>query len=214
MCPCGNGADRGWESKVKTLRPVKAAVWTICHLDGFFPLLVWRCPSFRCFEANLSRYCPSVWNTEWLTKMGTFFHIGWYNPLFGTFDGYVTLSNSFPFLHNFFWSIRVQNVPVLSGGVSCVFDDITETSGDVTARGHVTCMSPSLKDHSHTYGRTSFNHGFNLFHIKCTTCWGPCYTCLSSRCEQTQHRPVERLISVLSGAGVYPREREPGLHQD
>lgn len=104
MCPCGNGADRGWESKVKTLRPVKAAVWTICHLDGFFPLLVWRCPSFRCFEANLSRYCPSVWNTEWLTKMGTFFHIGWYNPLFGTFDGYVTLSNSFPFLHNFFWS--------------------------------------------------------------------------------------------------------------
>lgn len=49
-------------------------------------------------------------------------------------------------------TIRVQNVPVLSGGVSCVFDDITETSGDVTARGHVTCMSPSLKDHSHTYG--------------------------------------------------------------
>ncbi|XP_056278148.1 plexin A3 isoform X3 [Pseudoliparis swirei] len=52
-------------------------------------------------------------------------------------------------------TIWVQNVPALLGGVSCVFEDLSETSGDVQAKGHVTCMSPSLRElptHTHSYG--------------------------------------------------------------
>ncbi|KAM7411082.1 hypothetical protein PAMA_021184 [Pampus argenteus] len=52
-------------------------------------------------------------------------------------------------------TIQVQNVPALSGGVSCVFEDLSETPGEVVAQGQVMCMSPSLRDlptHTHTYG--------------------------------------------------------------
>ncbi|XP_015249442.1 PREDICTED: plexin A3-like [Cyprinodon variegatus] len=52
-------------------------------------------------------------------------------------------------------TIRVQNVPELSGGVTCVFEDLTETPGQVQGKGQVVCMSPSLKDlpaHSPPYG--------------------------------------------------------------
>ncbi|XP_013884394.1 plexin A3, partial [Austrofundulus limnaeus] len=52
-------------------------------------------------------------------------------------------------------TVRVQNVPVLSGGVSCVFEDLTETPGQVQVKGQVTCMSPSLKnlpEHKPPYG--------------------------------------------------------------
>ncbi|KAF3696340.1 Plexin A3 Precursor [Channa argus] len=51
--------------------------------------------------------------------------------------------------------IRVQNVPALSGGVSCVFDDLSETPGEVGSKGQVMCMAPSLRDlppHTHSYG--------------------------------------------------------------
>lgn len=54
-------------------------------------------------------------------------------------------------------TIMVQNVPELSGGVTCVFEDLTETPGQVQARGQVVCMSPSLKDlptHTPPYGET------------------------------------------------------------
>ncbi|MEQ2259832.1 Plexin A3, partial [Xenotaenia resolanae] len=52
-------------------------------------------------------------------------------------------------------TIRVQNVPELSGGVTCVFEALTETPGQVQAKGQVVCMSPSLKDlpaHTPPYG--------------------------------------------------------------
>lgn len=54
-------------------------------------------------------------------------------------------------------TIRVQNVPALSGGVSCVFEDLSESSGEVVAKGQVMCLSPSLRDlpaHTHSYGET------------------------------------------------------------
>ena len=43
-------------------------------------------------------------------------------------------------------TIRVQNVPALSGGVSCVFEDLSETPGEVLAKGQVACMSPPLRE--------------------------------------------------------------------
>ncbi|MEQ2186395.1 Plexin A3 [Goodea atripinnis] len=52
-------------------------------------------------------------------------------------------------------SPATQNVPELSGGVTCVFEALTETPGQVQAKGQVVCMSPSLKDlpaHTPPYG--------------------------------------------------------------
>lgn len=62
-------------------------------------------------------------------------------------------------------TVRVQNVPALSGGVSCVFEDLSETPGEVLSKGQVVCMSPSLREppaqrqshgethtHTHTVG--------------------------------------------------------------
>ncbi|KAM6976873.1 plexin A3-like [Aplochiton taeniatus] len=52
-------------------------------------------------------------------------------------------------------SVHVQNVPALSEGVSCVFEDLNETPGEVLTNGQVLCMSPSLRDlpvHTYTYG--------------------------------------------------------------
>lgn len=54
-------------------------------------------------------------------------------------------------------TVRVQNVPALSGGVSCVFDDLSETPGEVLAKGQVVCMSPSLRElpvHTQSYGES------------------------------------------------------------
>lgn len=55
-------------------------------------------------------------------------------------------------------TIRVQNVPALSGGVSCVFENLSESSGEVLEKGQVICMSPSLKElptPANTHGRST-----------------------------------------------------------
>ncbi|CAB1336003.1 unnamed protein product [Coregonus sp. 'balchen'] len=43
-------------------------------------------------------------------------------------------------------SVKVVNVPSLSAGVTCVFEELTESPGEVLAKGQVLCMSPSLRD--------------------------------------------------------------------
>ncbi|KAG5282062.1 hypothetical protein AALO_G00051820 [Alosa alosa] len=43
-------------------------------------------------------------------------------------------------------SVRVVNVPSLSAGVTCVFEDLSESQGEVLSKGQVLCMSPSLRD--------------------------------------------------------------------
>ncbi|CAB1329668.1 unnamed protein product [Coregonus sp. 'balchen'] len=43
-------------------------------------------------------------------------------------------------------SVKVVNVPSLSAGVTCVFEELTESPGEVLAKGQILCMSPSLKD--------------------------------------------------------------------
>ncbi|XP_046895788.1 plexin A3 [Hypomesus transpacificus] len=52
-------------------------------------------------------------------------------------------------------SVKVVNVPDLSGGVTCVFEELSDTPGEVLSAGQVLCMSPSLRDlppHTQTYG--------------------------------------------------------------
>uniref|UniRef100_A0A8C9VS73 Plexin-A3 n=1 Tax=Scleropages formosus TaxID=113540 RepID=A0A8C9VS73_SCLFO len=43
-------------------------------------------------------------------------------------------------------SIQVLNAPSLSMGVTCVFEELTESPGEVLAKGQILCMSPSLRD--------------------------------------------------------------------
>ncbi|XP_016411693.1 plexin A3-like [Sinocyclocheilus rhinocerous] len=43
-------------------------------------------------------------------------------------------------------SVKVANVPNLSAGVTCVFEELTESPGEVLANGQILCMSPSLRD--------------------------------------------------------------------
>uniref|UniRef100_A0A8C7DPH5 Plexin A3 n=1 Tax=Oncorhynchus kisutch TaxID=8019 RepID=A0A8C7DPH5_ONCKI len=43
-------------------------------------------------------------------------------------------------------SVKVVNVPSLSAGVTCVFEELTESPGEVLAKGQILCMSPSLRD--------------------------------------------------------------------
>ncbi|KAG9270029.1 plexin A3 [Astyanax mexicanus] len=43
-------------------------------------------------------------------------------------------------------SVKVANVPNLSVGVTCVFEDLSESPGEVLPKGQVLCMSPSLRD--------------------------------------------------------------------
>uniref|UniRef100_A0A4W5KKD7 Plexin A3 n=1 Tax=Hucho hucho TaxID=62062 RepID=A0A4W5KKD7_9TELE len=43
-------------------------------------------------------------------------------------------------------TVKVVNVPSLSAGVTCVFEELTESPGEVLAKGQVLCMSPSLRD--------------------------------------------------------------------
>uniref|UniRef100_A0A8B9LPK5 Plexin A3 n=1 Tax=Astyanax mexicanus TaxID=7994 RepID=A0A8B9LPK5_ASTMX len=43
-------------------------------------------------------------------------------------------------------STQVANVPNLSVGVTCVFEDLSESPGEVLPKGQVLCMSPSLRD--------------------------------------------------------------------
>uniref|UniRef100_A0A673MFB5 Plexin A3 n=1 Tax=Sinocyclocheilus rhinocerous TaxID=307959 RepID=A0A673MFB5_9TELE len=43
-------------------------------------------------------------------------------------------------------SVKVANVPNLSTGVTCVFEELTESPGEVLAKGQILCMSPSLRD--------------------------------------------------------------------
>uniref|UniRef100_A0A8D3DU16 Plexin A3 n=1 Tax=Scophthalmus maximus TaxID=52904 RepID=A0A8D3DU16_SCOMX len=96
-------------------------------------------------------------------------------------------------------TIRVQNVPALSGGVSCVFENLSESPGEVLAKGQVMCLSPSLRDlptHTHSYGKTHIHslHSFSTGHqfittrfslslslsLRCTSCVSsmfPCHWC-------------------------------------
>uniref|UniRef100_A0A3Q2XEH6 Plexin-A3 n=1 Tax=Hippocampus comes TaxID=109280 RepID=A0A3Q2XEH6_HIPCM len=94
-------------------------------------------------------------------------------------------------------SIRVHHVPVLSGGVSCVFEDISETTAEVGADGQVTCMSPTLRDlPPHSYGekrdvqlslrssetrRTFISTNFTFYNCSvlnsCTSCVGSMFAC-------------------------------------
>uniref|UniRef100_A0A8C6PW23 Plexin A3 n=1 Tax=Nothobranchius furzeri TaxID=105023 RepID=A0A8C6PW23_NOTFU len=76
-------------------------------------------------------------------------------------------------------TIQIQNVPVLSGGVSCVFENLTETPGEVKVKGQVVCMSPSLRDLPLTrlHDRTEHHQHINR---KCTSCVSsvfPCHWC-------------------------------------
>ncbi|CAM4718535.1 unnamed protein product [Leuciscus chuanchicus] len=43
-------------------------------------------------------------------------------------------------------SVKVVNVPNLSVGVTCVFEELTESPGEVLDKGQINCMSPSLRD--------------------------------------------------------------------
>ncbi|KAG9332706.1 hypothetical protein JZ751_014805 [Albula glossodonta] len=43
-------------------------------------------------------------------------------------------------------SVKVRNVPNLTAGVTCVFEDLSESQGEVLSKGQVFCMSPSLRD--------------------------------------------------------------------
>ncbi|XP_062855302.1 plexin A3 [Trichomycterus rosablanca] len=43
-------------------------------------------------------------------------------------------------------SVKVANVPNLSAGVTCVFEDLSESAGEVLPKGQILCMSPSLRD--------------------------------------------------------------------
>ncbi|TRY72813.1 hypothetical protein DNTS_009514 [Danionella cerebrum] len=52
-------------------------------------------------------------------------------------------------------NVKVANVPNLSAGVTCVFEELSESPGEVLARGQILCMAPSLRDAplvSHGYG--------------------------------------------------------------
>ncbi|KAK2841359.1 hypothetical protein Q7C36_012938 [Tachysurus vachellii] len=52
-------------------------------------------------------------------------------------------------------SVKVAHVPNLSAGVTCVFEDLSETPGEVLPKGQILCMSPSLRDVptlTHGYG--------------------------------------------------------------
>uniref|UniRef100_A0A8C1FQX3 Plexin A3 n=1 Tax=Cyprinus carpio carpio TaxID=630221 RepID=A0A8C1FQX3_CYPCA len=42
--------------------------------------------------------------------------------------------------------VKVAHVPNLSAGVTCVFEELTESPGEVLAKGQILCMSPSLRD--------------------------------------------------------------------
>ncbi|XP_035377715.1 plexin A3 isoform X2 [Electrophorus electricus] len=52
-------------------------------------------------------------------------------------------------------SVKVANVPALSAGVTCVFEELSESLGEVLPKGQILCMSPSLRDLptlTHSYG--------------------------------------------------------------
>ncbi|XP_076852408.1 plexin A3-like [Brachyhypopomus gauderio] len=52
-------------------------------------------------------------------------------------------------------SVKVVNVPDLSAGVTCVFEELSESPGEVLSEGQILCMSPSLRELptlTHGYG--------------------------------------------------------------
>jgi hypothetical protein len=58
-------------------------------------------------------------------------------------------------------SVKVVNVPSLSAGVMCVFEELTESPGEVLAKGQILCMSPSLRDVpslAQGYGKASIRY--------------------------------------------------------
>uniref|UniRef100_A0A3B5AQ86 Plexin A3 n=1 Tax=Stegastes partitus TaxID=144197 RepID=A0A3B5AQ86_9TELE len=104
-------------------------------------------------------------------------------------------------------TIRVQNVPALSGGVSCVFEELSESPGEVLAKGQVMCMSPSLRDlpaQTQSYGEkrvvqlslrsTETGHQFittSLIYYNCSVL-NSCTSCVSSvfPCHWCKYRHV------------------------
>uniref|UniRef100_A0A8C6PYI3 Plexin A3 n=1 Tax=Nothobranchius furzeri TaxID=105023 RepID=A0A8C6PYI3_NOTFU len=101
-------------------------------------------------------------------------------------------------------TIQIQNVPVLSGGVSCVFENLTETPGEVKVKGQVVCMSPSLRDlpaHVPPYGETllslrSSETGLqfistNILYYNCSVLTS-CTSCVSSvfPCHWCKYRHI------------------------
>lgn len=73
-------------------------------------------------------------------------------------------------------TIQVQNVPALSGGVSCVFEDLSETPGEVLAKGQVVCMSPSLRElpvQIQSYGEKHLSMWFEVWFLFNIMSW--CY---------------------------------------
>nr|XP_046252530.1 plexin A3 isoform X2 [Scatophagus argus] len=103
-------------------------------------------------------------------------------------------------------TIRVQNVPALSGGVSCVFEDLSETPGEVLSKGQVMCMSPSLRElptHTQAYEKrevqlslrsTETGHQFittSFVYYNCSVL-NSCTSCVSSvfPCHWCKYRHV------------------------
>uniref|UniRef100_A0A3B3ZTW5 Plexin-A3 n=1 Tax=Periophthalmus magnuspinnatus TaxID=409849 RepID=A0A3B3ZTW5_9GOBI len=72
-------------------------------------------------------------------------HCGWcvlFNKSVPFYISQVFVPYIITFFLHFQLTIRVQNVPALSGGVSCVFDDITETPGDEILCIHIVIPLP------------------------------------------------------------------------
>ncbi|XP_013770673.1 plexin A3 [Pundamilia nyererei] len=104
-------------------------------------------------------------------------------------------------------TIQVQNVPALSGGVTCVFEDLSNAPGEVRAKGQVMCMSPSLRDlpaQTHSFGAkrvvqlslrsTETGHQFittNLIYYNCSVL-NSCTSCVSSEfpCHWCKYRHI------------------------
>uniref|UniRef100_A0A8C5D0I5 Plexin A3 n=1 Tax=Gadus morhua TaxID=8049 RepID=A0A8C5D0I5_GADMO len=82
----------------------------------------------------------------------------------------------------------VSNIPALTGGVSCVFEDLSETLGEVVSRGEVLCRSPSLRDRvvklslksretGHEFISTQFIY-YNCSVLQsCTACVSSVFSC-------------------------------------
>uniref|UniRef100_A0A3Q0RGV9 Plexin A3 n=1 Tax=Amphilophus citrinellus TaxID=61819 RepID=A0A3Q0RGV9_AMPCI len=100
-------------------------------------------------------------------------------------------------------TIQVQNVPALSGGVSCVFEDLSEAPGEVLPKGQVMCMSPSLRElptQTHSYvvqlslRSRETGHQFittSLIYYNCSVL-NSCTSCVSSEfpCHWCKYRHI------------------------
>uniref|UniRef100_A0A8D3C6W5 Plexin-A1 n=1 Tax=Scophthalmus maximus TaxID=52904 RepID=A0A8D3C6W5_SCOMX len=91
--------------------------------------------------------------------------------------------------------LQARNVPDLSAGVNCSFEDYVETEGRIQG-GHIFCLSPSMRDiipitrnkgvmhtHTHTHTHTLLNFQPNVSSLSLETCLScvngsfPCHWC-------------------------------------